>query len=147
MLRVELDGRYTPPKRSASRENKTASAEATNVADAFTPKLLREEADPALAKQVKALIRGGTPEGVAAAQRGMARRKDSLPTLPLITCPTLVVCGDEDRLTPPAESQRIASLVKGARFLHIPAAGHLSNLENPSAFNAALTSFFASLPA
>jgi 3-oxoadipate enol-lactonase len=117
------------------------------VADAFTPKLLREEADPALAKQVKALIRGGTPEGVAAAQRGMARRKDSLPTLPLISCPTLVVCGDEDLLTPPAESQRIASLVKGARLQLIPAAAHLSNLENPTAFNAALTSFFASLPA
>jgi len=117
------------------------------VADNFTPKLLREETTRALSDEVKDLIRGGTPEGVAAAQRGMARRKDSLPTLPLITCPTLVMCGDEDRLTPPAESQRIASLVKGVRFLHIPAAGHLSNLENPSAFNAALTSFFASLPA
>jgi pimeloyl-ACP methyl ester carboxylesterase len=117
------------------------------VADDFTPKLLRETAPPALAEQVKEIIRGGTPEGVAAAQRGMARRKDSLPTLPLITCPTLVMCGDEDRLAPPAESQRMASLVKGARLLHIPAAGHLSNLENPSAFNTALTSFFASLPA
>ena len=117
------------------------------MADNFTPKLLRDEAPRALADEVKALIRGGTPEGVAAAQRGMARRRDSLPTLPLIKCPTLVMCGDGDRLTPPAESQRIASLVKGARLLHIPAAGHLSNLENPSAFNAALTSFFASLPA
>ena len=117
------------------------------VADDFTPKLLRETVAPELAEEVKAIIRGNTPEGVAAAQRGMARRKDSLPTLPLIKCPTLVLCGDEDKLAPPAESQRMASLVKGARLRLIPAAGHLSNLENPSAFNAALTSFFASLPA
>ncbi len=117
------------------------------VADDFTPKLLREEPDPAVVEQVKELIKGGTKEGVAAAQRGMARRRDSLPTLPLIKCPTLVVCGAEDRLTPPAESQRMASLVKGARLQLIPAAAHLSNLENPTAFNGALTSFFSSLQA
>ena len=115
------------------------------VADDFGPKLLRPEPDPALLARVKELIRGGTPEGVAAAQRGMALRVDSVPTLPLISCPTLVMIGEEDQVAPFGESQRLAMNVKGARLLRIPGAGHLPNLENPSAFNAALSSFFAAL--
>jgi pimeloyl-ACP methyl ester carboxylesterase len=44
------------------------------------------------------------------------------------------------------EGQRMAQTVKGARLARIPGAGHLPNLENPGAFNAALSSFFAALP-
>jgi 3-oxoadipate enol-lactonase len=117
------------------------------VMDEFTPKLLRPSPDPAVARTVKSLIGEGTPEGVAAAQRGMALRVDSVPTLATITCPTLVVVGDEDQLTPFPDAQRLASTVKGARLLRIPGAGHLANLEAPAAFNAALASFVASLPA
>jgi pimeloyl-ACP methyl ester carboxylesterase len=40
----------------------------------------------------------------------------------------------------------MVSTVKGSRLVRIPAAGHVPNLENPSAFNAALSGFFASLP-
>jgi pimeloyl-ACP methyl ester carboxylesterase len=57
------------------------------------------------------------------------------------------VVGDEDQLTPFPDAQRLASTVKGARLLRIPGAGHLANLEAPAAFNAALASFVASLPA
>jgi pimeloyl-ACP methyl ester carboxylesterase len=117
------------------------------VMDEFTPKLLRPSPDPAVVQTVRSLIGEGTPEGVAAAQRGMALRVDSVPTLASITCPTLVIVGDEDQLTPFADAQRLASTVKGARLMRIPGAGHLSNIEAPGAFNAALTSFVASLPA
>jgi pimeloyl-ACP methyl ester carboxylesterase len=117
------------------------------VAQEFAPKLLRPQADPAVFAQVKALIREGTPEGVAAAQRGMARRPDSVPTLARITCPTVVIFGEEDQLTPFAEAQRMGNTVRGSRIVRIPAAGHLSNLESPSAFSAALMAFCAALPA
>jgi pimeloyl-ACP methyl ester carboxylesterase len=117
------------------------------VADDFAPKVLRPHPDPAVLATVRALIADGTPEGVAAAQRGMALRPDSVPTLARIACPTLVVFGDEDQLIPLGEGQRMAQTVKGARMVRIPGAGHLPNLENPSAFNAALSTFFASLPA
>jgi pimeloyl-ACP methyl ester carboxylesterase len=76
----------------------------------------------------------------------MARRPDSVPTLARITCPTLVVFGEQDQIVPFGESQRMASTVKGARLVRIPGAGHLPNLENSGAFNTALSTFFAALP-
>src|SRR5512136_1185251 len=66
------------------------------VADQMVPKLLKPSPDPAAVAEVRRLVGDGTPAGVAAAQRGMALRPDSAPTLAKITCPTLVVCGRED---------------------------------------------------
>lgn len=117
------------------------------VADEMTPKLLRPQPDPAAVKEVRALIAGGTPAGVASAQRGMALRPDSVPTLATITCPTLVVVGEEDTLTPPPESEKMAAAVKGAKLVRIPKAGHLPNVENPEPFNQALLEFFGGLGA
>jgi pimeloyl-ACP methyl ester carboxylesterase len=77
----------------------------------------------------------------------MAKRPDSAPTLATIACPTLVVVGTEDQLTAPAESERMAKAVKGAKLVKIPHAGHLSNIESPDAFNAALSAFVDALPA
>ncbi len=117
------------------------------VADEMIPKLLRPQPDPAAVREVRTLILGGTPAGVAAAQRGMARRPDSTSTLATITCPTLVVVGAQDALTPPAESEKMAKAVKGAKLVKIPNAGHLSNVENPEAFDKALAEFVGGLPA
>jgi pimeloyl-ACP methyl ester carboxylesterase len=117
------------------------------VADQMVPKLLRPTPDPAVVKVVRHLIGAGTPAGVAAAQRGMAQRPDSTPNLATITVPTLVVVGEEDTLTPPAESVGMAAAVRGARLTRIPGAGHLAGLENPAAFTAALSGFLDGLPA
>jgi pimeloyl-ACP methyl ester carboxylesterase len=117
------------------------------VADEMVPKLLRPQPDPAVVKEVRSLISDGTPAGVAAAQRGMARRPDSTPTLATIACPTLVVVGEEDGLTPPGESEKMAKAVKGAKLVKVPRAGHLANVENPAAFDAALVAFVDGLPA
>jgi 3-oxoadipate enol-lactonase len=116
------------------------------VADEMTPKLLRPQPDPAAVREVRALIGQGTPAGVAAAQRGMARRPDSTSTLAAIACPTLVVVGAEDTLTPPAEAEKMVAGIKGARLARIPGAGHLPNVENPAAFDAALLDFVNGLP-
>jgi pimeloyl-ACP methyl ester carboxylesterase len=116
------------------------------VADDFAPKLLRPHADPAVDRRVRDIIATNSPAGVAAAQRGMAARPDSVPTLPLITCPTIAVRGAEDGVTSEADLSRIAQTVKGARLITIPGAGHLPNLENPAAFNATLSTFFAAAP-
>ncbi|MFL5261988.1 MAG: alpha/beta fold hydrolase [Anaeromyxobacteraceae bacterium] len=132
----------------ATREAFAANAVAKGlgwVAEEFTPKLLKPHADPAVYAKVRDLIRSGTAEGVAAAQRGMARRPDSVPTLARISCPTAVLFGEEDQLIPFAEAQRMGQTVKGAHMVRIPGAGHLVNLENAPAFNAALSTFFAAL--
>jgi pimeloyl-ACP methyl ester carboxylesterase len=116
------------------------------VADEMIPKLLRPDPDPATVKEVRGLITGGTPAGVAAAQRAMAGRPDSTATLAAMTCPVLVVVGEQDGLTPPAESEKMARAAKGAKLVRIPGAGHLSCIESPEPFNAALSQFFDTLP-
>ena len=60
-----------------------------------------------------------------------------------IAVPTLVLCGTEDRITPPALSKALAALIPGARLEWIEAAGHLANAEQPAAFNAAVERFLA----
>ena len=117
------------------------------VADEMIPRLLRPSPDPAVVKEVRHLVGGATPAGVAACQRGMARRPDSTPTLTTLACPVLFVVGEHDAGTPPAESENMAASVKGSRIVRIPSAGHLSNLENPSAFDEAITAFVDGLPA
>ncbi|HSN15887.1 MAG TPA: alpha/beta fold hydrolase [Anaeromyxobacteraceae bacterium] len=117
------------------------------VADEMVPKLLKPQPDASAANEVRALIGQATPAGVAAAQRGMARRPDSTATLATITCPTLVVVGEQDGLTPPAEAEKLAAGIKGAKLVKVPGAGHLPCIESPAPFNAALAEFFGGLQA
>jgi pimeloyl-ACP methyl ester carboxylesterase len=58
-----------------------------------------------------------------------------------IGVPTHIVVGDEDTLTPPALSRTMAARIPGARLTVIKGAGHLSNIEQPEAFNAAALAF------
>lgn len=116
------------------------------VADQMVPKLLKPQPDPAAVAEVRRLVGGTTPAGIAAAQRGMAQRPDSSATLAKLACPTLVVSGQEDALIPLAESEKMAAAVKGAKLAVIPGAGHLPAIENGEAFNKALADFFGSLP-
>jgi 3-oxoadipate enol-lactonase len=117
------------------------------VTDEMIPKLLRPQPDPAAVKEVRSLIADATPAGVAAAQRGMAKRPDSLATLGTIACPVLVVVGEEDTLTPPAESEKMVAAAKAAKLVRIPKAGHIACIENPAEFTKALEEFFGALPA
>ncbi len=66
---------------------------------------------------------------------------DFRPVLPKITVPTLVIVGDEDIVTPPSASEFLVKNIAGAALIKIPGAGHLTNIEKPEAFNAALGPF------
>jgi 3-oxoadipate enol-lactonase len=66
-------------------------------------------------------------------------------TAATVTVPTLVIVGELDRITPPPLSEELAELVPGSRLVVIPGAGHLSNEENPAAFNEALGQHLAAL--
>ncbi|MCA1817585.1 MAG: alpha/beta fold hydrolase, partial [Acidobacteria bacterium] len=81
------------------------------------------------------------PEGAAAALRGMARRRDQTRLLADILQPTLVVVGGEDQITPPADAEAMRREIRGSRLEVIEGAGHVSNLERPAEFNAALLKF------
>jgi pimeloyl-ACP methyl ester carboxylesterase len=63
-----------------------------------------------------------------------------------IRIPTLAICGAEDKMTPPALSQDLGGRIPGAQVALIAGAGHFVMLEEPAAFNAALTAFIGALP-
>ena len=65
--------------------------------------------------------------------------------MPDIAVPTLLVTGERDETAPPKVMQRMAEKIEGARYVCLAGAGHLANLEQPAAFNAALAEFFDSL--
>ncbi len=71
-------------------------------------------------------------------QRAIMGRPDSRPGLADVRCPTLVLCGREDALTPVERHQEIAESIPGARFALIEDCGHLSTMERPQAVTALL---------
>ena len=62
-----------------------------------------------------------------------------------VSVPILVLVGEFDTVTPPLAAARIAGTVRRSDLAHIPGAGHLSNLENPAAFNSAVIAFLKQL--
>jgi len=127
---------------------KTLKEGATAARDAFLPKLLGQTTHrdlPEVVARIESAILATSPRGIANALHGLGARADSTPTLREIRVPTLVVCGEEDTITPVAESEAIQRGVAGSRLAVIPRAGHLSNLEAPVAYNAVLLEFLAGL--
>lgn len=116
------------------------------LVDTAAPKLLgatTRSSRPDLLDRVGAWVSEAPPQGVAAAQRGMAERPDRTSGLAGIAVPTLVVLGEEDELVPPEESRRMAEAIPGAETAVLAECGHLGNLERPADFNGALGGFLA----
>jgi len=119
---------------------------AAAVAEEMIPKLLGESTRrdrPDIVEYVRALILSNSSEAVADAITALKTRPDSTPLLATIHLPTLIVVGEEDTLTPPALSESMHRSIAGSELVIIPKAGHMSNLEQPLAFNAALARFLA----
>lgn len=139
------------PEAKANREQVAQLAERSGpaaIADLQLPRLISDytrQHFPQVETRVRQLIDVATPQGIAAASRGMAAREDSSTLLASLTCPTLVITGEEDALISPQVAREYAAQIPGAHFLTIPHAGHLSNLEQPSAFIAALRQFLSTL--
>lgn len=75
------------------------------------------------------------PRGAAAAQRGMANRRDYVSDLSNINVPTLIVAGREDGVRKPEDAEFINRRTKNSRLEVIADAGHLMNMEQPEVFN------------
>ena len=114
------------------------------VAEMMGPKLFAPatfEKQPDVVAAVRAVVERTPPAGIAAAQRGMAARPDVTSWLPTIKVPTLVLVGEQDAISPPAEMQEIAAAIPDAEYVVIPRAGHMTTMEEPSMVNRALASF------
>jgi 3-oxoadipate enol-lactonase len=131
------------PDDEAGRERRRLVAEKARgqgsgaIADE-PPPLLSEQAEPALWDRVKEMIRRQPGESIAAASLGIGGRADARPLLPEIDVPTTVIVGSADTLTPPAMSEAMVDAIPGADLVVLDGAGHLSNLEAPDGFTAAL---------
>ncbi|MBI3447064.1 MAG: alpha/beta fold hydrolase [Magnetospirillum sp.] len=95
-------------------------------------------ADSGLTALAKDMARAVGVEGFVRQQTAIMARPDSRPFLSAIACPTLVLCGADDGLTPPDRHEEIAALIPGAQRVVIEHCGHLSALEQPEAVSAAL---------
>ena len=106
---------------------------APNVAFAFHPDHAAALAPAYLEFVLKA---GGTQ--LIRQNRAVIARPDARAHLPHVRCPTLVMCGDSDKLTPPECSREIAGLVPGAELVMVARCGHRLTMEQPDAVNATL---------
>ena len=137
-------------KRARSAQADTVRHEGpSGIADGFLQKAVGDttrKERPEVVARIKETILAASSRGIVDALAGLAARADSGPTLREVQVPTLVVCGAEDALTPVADAEAIQRGIPGSRLVIIPGAGHLSALEDPAAFNAALAGFLATVP-
>jgi pimeloyl-ACP methyl ester carboxylesterase len=94
--------------------------------------------EPALTSTVVGMARAIGPEAFVRQERAIMKRPDSRQYLAAISCPTLVLCGREDALTPLYLSEELADGIPDARLRVIESCGHLSTIERPEEVTAAL---------
>jgi pimeloyl-ACP methyl ester carboxylesterase len=114
------------------------------VAAQMLPKLLGEEARQEGAdalRETRRMIEQSAPAAIDAAIGALMGRPDSTPGLPAIACPTLVLVGEHDEITPVADAEAMQRLIPRAALCVIPGAGHLSSLEQPAVFSRGLADF------
>jgi len=122
---------------------------AADVIEQMMPKMVSGETQsqrPAVVAEVRRLAGMQSVDGIIAALKAMRDRPDAGPGLGQIAVPTLVIAGAEDTFAPPTMTQSLAARIRGARVVILPGAGHLSNLEKPAEFTAAVREFLAGLP-
>ena len=115
------------------------------VAEGMPEKLLHKSrlTDEALVEKV---VRMGLDTGAEAFERqeeAIMARPDARSDLPGVTCPTLVLCGREDALTPPEVHEELTEGIPDASLRVVERCGHLSSLERPEEVNAALRALLA----
>jgi pimeloyl-ACP methyl ester carboxylesterase len=115
------------------------------VADLMYPGFVAPDRidDAGLREQVRCMAAETGADAFIRQQTAIMQRRDSRPDLAAIDCPTLVLVGEADQLTPPDRAQEIAAGIRGAQLIVIPASGHLSTLEQPERVNAALVEWFS----
>jgi len=114
--------------------------------EAFLPKLVGETTKASRADvvaKIKDMVLATPKQGISDALHGIAARQDSTPFLREIAVPTLVICGEEDVITPRAEAEILQKGIAGAELAMIPKSGHLPSMETPEEFNAILGKFLS----
>lgn len=134
--------RLDAPERAAIRRSLTKAARMPGQFQGITNRMLASYihpsrlADAVLTGRIKAMTQRLGRE-VFIRQNEMERR-DGEAALKALDCPLLIVCGENDQITPLAEMREIARILPHAEFVAIPGSGHMTPMERPDAVNAAL---------
>jgi 3-oxoadipate enol-lactonase len=138
----------------AAKANREKQIQLTNdkgphaLIESMLAKMLSETtrtAHPDLAEAVRALGASQPSLGIVAGIQALRDRPDANAGLLNVTVPTLVIVGEDDSITPPEKGRNIAAKIPGATLETIPRVAHLSNMENPIAFNHAVREFVEKL--
>lgn len=135
---IDTSARPDLPEQTENRERLVGLARRKGItvpAREMYPKLVApsRQNDIALRAVFTRMAEATGVDGFARQQGAIAGRPDSRPLLGAIACPTLVIVGDEDTLTPPDVAREMASAIPGARLGVVTGCGHLSSLEAPQA--------------
>jgi pimeloyl-ACP methyl ester carboxylesterase len=140
---LDANARADTPERSENRRGLIAMAQSgrfADVTDIQFPMFVhrRLHGDVNLKAFVRTMAEETGAEAFVRQQTAIINRADARPLLASIACPTLVLVGDGDLLTPPELAQEIVDGIRGARLVVVPDCGHLSTVEQPEAVNRAL---------
>jgi pimeloyl-ACP methyl ester carboxylesterase len=133
---LDTSARPDTPEQTVTRREQVALAwggRFPEVVDALFPRMVhKEHRDRASLREVFGLMAQEVgPAGFVRQQNAIMARVDSRPLLESIRCPTLVLAGDGDELTPPDRAAEIAAGIEGAKLVIVKQCGHLSTLEQP----------------
>jgi pimeloyl-ACP methyl ester carboxylesterase len=145
---LDTSARPDSPEAKGGREKFIAMAQAGklhDVVETLTPKFLHGNhvKDESLKKIVRDMAHDTGPDAFVRQQKAIMSRPDSRPLLSEIGCPTLVLVGEGDELTPPELAREIAADILGSTLAVIPDCGHLSTIEKPDAVNAVMSKWLS----
>ena len=140
---LDTSARPDTPEQTRRRNDLIALARSgrlDDVADLLFPLLVHQSrhGDAGARELVRRMADETGPEAFVRQQQAIIGRPDSRPGLGAIACPTLVLVGDGDELTPPALSAEIAAGIPGAGLVEVAGSGHLSTLDQPEQVTRAL---------
>jgi pimeloyl-ACP methyl ester carboxylesterase len=143
---LDTSARPDTPEQSEARRAQIALARSGRLAevlDAGFPHLLhpKHRGDERVRQLLIQMAADVGVDGFVRQQLANIGRADSRPGLSAIRCPTLVLVGDNDELTPPDRAAEIANGIAGARLVTIPESGHCSTVEQPQYVTRALVEF------
>ncbi len=99
--------------------------------------------DAPLVKVIREMAERTGVEAYIRQQKAIISRPDFRPDLAKIKCPTIVLCGRQDQLTPLENSEQMAAAIPGAKLVIVEECGHMSTLERPKEVNRAIRSWLS----
>jgi pimeloyl-ACP methyl ester carboxylesterase len=149
LILLDTSARPDTPEQSEQRRSQIEIARRAGlggleeVTDTLFPRLVhaRRWGDASLRRIVRAMTHEVGVDGFIHQQTAIMGRPDSRPGLAAISCPTLVIVGDSDVLTPPERAEEIVNGIPGARLSVIRDSGHISTLEQPAAVTRSMVEF------